>query len=126
MSGTEKSRTTYETAQPWVVYTFGLTHDLWWPFWNSTRVLGRARIALQCAVCGDRTVVSLRMPRFGDVPDHGHHPRRLEYLAEHAHPDRGHPMSWALPLLNPAAHPGGLDIDLLGARLEADINEDRS
>jgi hypothetical protein len=33
-------------------------------------------------------------------------------------------MSWAKPLANPAAHPGGLNLDLLGARLEADINEE--
>jgi hypothetical protein len=32
-------------------------------------------------------------------------------------------MSWAKPLLNPQAHEGGLNLDLLAARLEADINE---
>jgi hypothetical protein len=119
------SRTTFEVTQPWVTYTFGLTHDRWWPFWNSTRVLGRSRIRCVCAVCGDNTVLSLRIPRWGPVPEPagGRHPAREQYLAEHRHPDRGHPMSWAMPLLNPAAHPGGLNLDLLAARLEADLNE---
>jgi hypothetical protein len=119
--------TRYETTQPWVTYTYGLTHDRWWPLWNSTRVLGRCRIACTCMVCGDRTVLCLRIPRFGEIPEpaNGRHPAREKYLADHRHPDRGHPMSWALPMLNPAAHPSGLDLDLLGARLEADINERR-
>lgn len=126
MSG--RSHETYETTQPWVTYRFGLTHDRWWPFWNSTRVLGRCRIACTCMVCGDRTVLSLRIPRFGEIaePVSGRHPAREKYLADHRHPDRGHPMSWALPLLNPAAHSGGLNLDLLAVRLEADLNEDPS
>ena len=41
-----KLRTTYEATRPWVTYTYGRTHDGWWPLWNSTRVLGRARIGL--------------------------------------------------------------------------------
>lgn len=115
---------TYETTQPWVAYTYGLTHDRWWPFWNSTRILGRARIRMTCAVCGERETTNLRIPRFGPVPApaSGRHPERERFLAEHAHPDRGHPMSWAMPFLNPAAHPGGLDLDLFAARLEADLN----
>lgn len=116
---------TYDTDQPWVCYHYGRTHDRWWPLWNSTRVLGRACIVCQCAVCGDRTAVWLRIPRFGQIPDRGNHPARDAYLAKHAHPDRGAPMSWKLPLLNPAAHPGGLDLDGLAMRLEADMNEDR-
>ena len=116
---------TFETAQPWVVYTYGLTHDRWWPFWNSTRVLGRARIGLTCCVCGHKEVASLRMPRVGKIEDRGHHPERLRFLREHRHPDRGHPMSWALPMLNMAVHEGGLDLDLFAARLEADLNEDQ-
>jgi hypothetical protein len=118
-------RDTYETTQPWVTYHYGLTHDKWWPFWNSTRVLGRFKIVMACMVCGDLTVCTLRIPRFGPVPEPatGRHPRRERYLVEHAHPDRGHPMSWAVPLRNMAAHRGGLNLDLLGARLEADLNE---
>jgi hypothetical protein len=114
---------TYETTQPWVAYHYGLTHDGWWPPWNSTRVLGRARIIMECAVCGQREIASLRMPRFGPIPDRGRHPIRERFLFEHQHPDRPHPMSWDKPFLNPAAHEGGMDLDLLGMRLEAEINE---
>jgi len=119
------SMQTAETTQPWVIYTYGLTHDLWWPLWNSTRVLGRMRIRLSCAVCGLDKVESLRIPRFGQVPEpaSGRHPARERFLAEHRHPDRGHPMSWAKPLLNLAAHPNGLDLDLLAMRLEGELND---
>lgn len=113
----------YDTDQPWVVYHYGRTHDMWWPLWNSTRVLGRACIVVQCAVCGDTTPLWIRVPRFGPVIDQGHHSARLKYLAAHSHPNRGAPMSWKLPLLNPAAHRSGIDLDALAMRLEADINE---
>lgn len=115
---------TFETTQPWVVYHYGLTHDRWWPVWNSTRVLGRMKLVLECAVCGVRKVVTLRIPRFGKVPtpESGRHPVREAFLARHAHPDRA-PMSWARPLLNPAALSGGLNLDALAMRLEADLNE---
>ena len=115
-------RETYETTQPWVTYTYGLTHDRWWPIWNSTRLLGRARIRMTCCVCGGSEIASVKIPRFGPVlgPESGRHPTRERFLGEHAHPDRGHPMSWALPLRNPAAHTGGLNIGLLGMRLESD------
>ncbi len=118
------TRETYEATRPWVTYTFGLTHDRWWPLWTSTRVLGRARIRLTCCVCGTTEVVSLPMPRFGPVPEpkSGRHPERERFLAAHVHPDRGHPMSWALPLRNPAAL-GGVDVELLAMRLEADLRE---
>jgi hypothetical protein len=119
---------TYETTQPWVLYHYGRTHDGWWPFWTSTRVLGRARIGMQCIVCGEEEVVTVRLPRFGAVPEPegGKHRLRLEFLAGHAHPDRGAPMSWAVPLANLAAHPNGLNLDALAMRLEADLNEGRS
>ena len=118
-----KWKTTYETTQPWVVYHYGLTHDLWWPFWNSSRILGRARIGMECAVCGADEAVTLRIPRIGEVPvpASGRHPAREAFLGKHSHPDRGHPMSWAKPLLNPEAT-GGIDLDLLGMRLQADVN----
>jgi len=114
---------TYETTQPWVTYRYGLTHDGWWPLWNSTRVLGFARIECICCVCGQTQVMKVKMPRIGPVPEpaSGRHPLREGFLRAHTHPDRGHPMSWALPLRNPFAN-GGLDLDLLGLRLEADIN----
>jgi hypothetical protein len=116
-------RRTYETSQPWVVYTFGRTHDGWLPPWSSTRVLGRACIVVQCAVCGDRTVLWIKIPRLGPVPDSGNHPARDVYLAAHAHPDRGALMSWALPFLNIEAHQGGVSLDSFAMRLEADLGD---
>lgn len=120
-----KWRETFETTQPWVVYVYGRTHDGWWPLWSSTRVLGRARIGLECCVCGRKEVASLRIPRFGQVPEpeSGRHPARERFLREHAHPDRGAPMSWKRPLRNPAVFPGGLPLDQLAMRLEAGANE---
>lgn len=116
----------YDVEYPWVIYRYGLTHDEWWPFWNSTRVLGRARIECECAVCGVREVVAFRIPRFGPVPEpkSGRHEQRERFLAEHAHPDRGAPMSWARPLLNPGAHQDGINLESLAMRLEADLNDD--
>jgi hypothetical protein len=72
-----------ETAQPWVIYTYGRTHDGWWPIWSSTRILGRSRIGLECCVCGHTEVVTLRIPRFGPVPEPAsdRHPERERFLA---------------------------------------------
>lgn len=121
MAPVRKRMSTYETDQPWVLYHYGRTHDRWWPFWNSTRVLGRACIVCQCMVCGDTTPIWIRIPRFVDPnPIGAHHRKRVAYLAEHAHPDKGAPMSWAMPLANPAI--GGFHLDALAMRLEADLN----
>lgn len=119
-----KGHSTFEVGQPWIIYHYGRTHDLWWPLWSSTRVLGRACIVAECAVCGDRTPLWIRIPRFGPIADNGHHVKRLAYLTAHAHPDRGAPMSWERPLLNWDAHPGGLDLDALAMRMEADLNDE--
>lgn len=119
-----KSMTTFETSQPWVVYTYGLTHDLWWPPHNSTRWTGRSRIRMTCAVCGVTEIARLRIPRLGKIPDNGRHPVRVRFLREHRHPDRGAPMSWKMPMLNPEAHPGGFDLDALAMRIEADLISD--
>lgn len=117
----------YDTDQPWVIYTYGLTHDGWWPFWSSTRVLGFARIGMECMVCGKTEVAKIRCPRLGavPVPPTGKHERRMRFLGEHEHADRGAPMSWARPLRNLAAHNRGLDLDALAMRLEADFNQGR-
>ena len=116
---------TAQTDMPWIIYTYGRTHDLWWPFWSSTRVLGRSCIVCECCVCGDRTPLWMRIPRFGPVPEPegGMHPQRRAYLKAHLHPGKGHPMSWAKPLRNLNVFSGGLPLDLLAARLEADINQ---
>lgn len=119
-----KWKETAEVTQPWVIYTYGRTHDFWWPFWNSTRIIGRARIGMECCVCGHTEVTNFRIPRFGPIvqPASGRHPVREKFLAEHAHPDRGHPMSWVRPLRNLNVFEHGLPVDLLSMRLEADIN----
>ena len=119
-----------ETTQPWVIYTYGRTQDGWWPLWSSTRVLGRARIGLECCVCGHTEVVTIRIPRFGEVPEppSGRHSAREMFLDAHAHPDRGHPMSWARPMRNMNVFgPGGFSLDMLGMRIDADMrDEDKS
>lgn len=115
---------TFEVGQPWVTYTYGLTHDLWWPIWSSTRLLGHAKIICTCCVCGARQTLRIKMPRFRGVPDKGHHPARLTFLGQHAHPDRGHPMSWVLPFRNMAAHEGGISLDLMAMRIESEMNDE--
>ncbi len=79
---------------------------------------------MTCCVCGKRELIRPRIPRFGRVPEPpgGVHPERLAAMKRHAHSDRGAPMSWALPLRNPFGT-GGLDLDGLAMRLEADLNE---
>lgn len=108
----KERRETYETDAPWVTWTW-LSTD------RETRFTGRMRMLLT------RETIRVRIPRFGRVPEPegGIHPARHEAKERHAHPDRGHPMSWALPLRNIAAHEGGMNLDLLGLRLEADVNE---
>lgn len=91
----------YDTDQPWIIYTYGRTHDDWWPFWSSTRVLGYALIGCDCCICGERRVLKVKMPRFGPIVDTGKHEKRQSFLAEHAHPDRAtNPLTWAQPLRN--------------------------
>jgi hypothetical protein len=116
-------KTTYEVDQPWVIYRFGLTHDTWWPVWNSTRFLGYAKIQVTCLVCGTKDIIKMKMPRVGSISDNGSHPLRVAFLEQHQHPDKGHPMSWKIPMGNPAvfAH-GDIPLDLLAMRLEGDIN----
>lgn len=123
MSGAGMS--TFEVDQPWIVYHYGLTHDKWWPPHNSTRILGRARIKMECAICGETRIADMKIPRFGTVsaPGGGRHPQRLRFCLDHLHPDRPHPMSWVRPLLNPDAHKGGIELDLLAMRLETELND---
>lgn len=106
-----KTMRTFETSQPWVIYTYGLTHDLWWPPWNSTRWLGYGKIECHCSICGEREVLKLRMPRFGQIADRGHHPERVRFLSQHVHKlQQTAPETWAQPLANPDAHGDLLDI----------------
>lgn len=113
----------YDTDMPWVVYHYGRTVDNWWPFWRSVRVLGRAAIECECAVCGAHQRVAAKIPRFGPVnPSGREHAERTRFKLAHLHRDKGHPISWRSPLLNPFAN-GGLDLDMLAMRLEADLRE---
>lgn len=109
---------TYDTDQPWVIYRY-LSTD------RETRVTGRSRIQCECAVCGTRKTLRLKIPRFGRInePKGGKHVERLCFLRDHLHADRPNPMAWARPLLNLAAHVDGIDLDLLAMRLEADLRE---
>lgn len=113
-----------EATQPWVIYTYGRTHDGWWPLRNSTRILGHAKIGMECCVCGHTEIAKLRIPRVGAVPEpaSGRHAERERFLAEHAHPDRGNPMAWARPLRNfNVFGSGGLDVEQLAMRIQADM-----
>lgn len=121
---------TAEQQMPWIIYTYGRSHDGWWPPWNSTRITGRMKIGMDCSVCGNRTVATLKIPRFGPVnPDNRYHPARSAYLLAHLHPDRGHPISWARPLKNlDAFGPRGMDLDLFAALprpLGVDVRRDQ-
>lgn len=103
-----------ETTQPWVIYVYGLTHDLWWPPWSSTRVLGYAKIECQCCICGDRTVLKIPLPRFGNIVDRGHHPKRRAYLEQHRHPlQQRAPETWVWPLRNMNALSGADALDIM-------------
>lgn len=105
---------TYETTQPWVVYVYGRTHDLWWPPWSSTRVLGHMKIECQCCICGDSTVLKLKMPRFGPIEDRGRHAARVAYLEKHRHPlQQTAPETWVWPLRNAAALRGDDFMDIM-------------
>jgi hypothetical protein len=108
----------YDTDQPWIVWRF-LSTD------RETRVTGRSRVEMQCAVCGHKEVLRIKIPRFGPVPipKGGKHAKRLRFMLDHLHRDKPHPMAWALPLLNPFGQKEGLDVELLAMRLEADLNE---
>lgn len=88
----------YETDAPWLTFRFAWS-DRW------TRVLGRMRVEYECLICGRCERLTLRIPRFGTVPepDGGQHPKRLEVKARHEHHDRRSPLLWAKPLGNLAA-----------------------
>jgi len=106
----------YDTDQPWICWQF-LSTD------RRTRITGRSVILMDCCICGESKKVSIRLPRFGPVPvpPGGRHAERIRFMLAHLHPDKPHPMAWAKPLRNLAAHPGGINLGLLAMRLEADL-----
>ncbi len=103
----------YDTDAPWICWRF-LTTDA------RTRVTGRSVILMDCCVCGQKRKLRSKIPRFGPVVQDGKHPARARFILDHLHPGKGHPMSWAKPLRNPFAN-GGIDLDLLAMRLQADL-----
>lgn len=108
---------TYEIGQPWVTYHY--PHD----DQQATRRGLFALVNMRCLVCGGTEEWKVRWGQQRKIKhDHrGYAMERVKFLADHAHPDRGHPMSWALPLANVAAHENGLDVGLLAMRVEADL-----
>lgn len=113
---TARSEGRYDTDQPWICWWF-LSTD------RETRLTGRSRVEISCCVCGKRETLRIKLPRFGTVPipPGGRHAERLRFMLAHLHPDRGHQMSWAKPLMNPWPN-GGIDTELLAMRLQADLN----
>lgn len=108
--------TTVEVTQPWVTYTYGRTHDKFFPPWNSTRILGRACIVAHCFVCGTTTPLWMKIPRFKPIPDRGYHPVRVAYLQQHRHGRPTGPVdttSHARTTLGELADELGIDMDSL-------------
>ncbi len=93
---------TYEVGSPWITYHY-LTTD------RQTRITGRSKILLACAICGHEEVLTLRIPRIGPVPTPkgGRHEKRVEFVRTHQHTadQRRDRKTWAKPLRNLA----GLD-----------------
>ena len=95
---------TFETKQPWVIYTY-LRTDL------QARILGSTKIRAECCICGVTEDLKIKMPRFVEPEDRGPHPKRTAFLAKHVHRlQQTAPETWKLPLRNPEAHGDTLDI----------------
>lgn len=115
---TATTHRTYEANQPWVTYTYPYTDA------ECDRRGLLAHVVMECIVCGVTEDWTVRADEKPKPQVGGYAPERRAFLAAHSHPDRGAPMSWAKPLANPAAHPGGIDPDALAMRLEADLNDE--
>ena len=107
---------TYEVGSPWVTYHY-LTTD------RQTRITGRSKILLACAICGVEETLVLRIPRVGPVPEPqgGRHPKRVEFVRAHQHTaeERSDRTRWAKPLRNAV----GLDLGTIAAVIEKAIND---
>ncbi len=97
---------TYEVGSPWITYRY-LTTD------RQTRITGRSKILLACAICGHEETLTLRIPRVGPVPipKGGRHEKRVEFVRAHQHTaaERRDRTRWAKPLRNAA----GLDLGMM-------------
>lgn len=109
---------TYDTNQPWVVYEYRYTdRALDW--------FGRSFVRCICCICGAREDVEIRVGQGYDDPK-VHAPGRTPFLAQHVHHGvNGNPMSWELPLLNPAALREGDLEDVLGLAIDRAHREAR-
>jgi hypothetical protein len=97
---------TYEHSQPWVVYTYPRTDA------EADR-LGEALIVMQCAVCGEREEWRAPLPSAEEcarIPADHKPQARIDFLVKHNHRPLPHALTWALPLLNVAAHNETLDV----------------
>ena len=102
---------TYEVGSPWITYHY-LTTD------RQTRITGRSKILLACAICGHEETLTLRIPRVGPVPapKGGRHEKRVEFVRAHQHTaeQRRDRTTWVKPLRNMA----GLDPEVMAAILQ--------
>lgn len=107
---------TFEVGSPWITYHY-LTTD------RRTRVTGRSKILLACAICGHEETVTLRIPRFGPVPEPkgGRHETRVAFVRGHQHTaeDRRDRRRWVKPLRNVA----GMDSAVMAGILQ-DVVDD--
>jgi hypothetical protein len=111
---------TYEVGSPWVTYHYQTTDA-------QTRITGRSKILLACAICGHEEVLTLRIPRVGPVPEPqgGRHPDRVAFVRAHQHTgeERRDRTTWAKPLRNPAGLNLGDLADIVTDALNRDLGD---
>lgn len=105
---------TYETTQPWVIYTYLTTDE------EADANGGEGRIEMRCSICGEREVCVLKVPDEPvQTPPGYRHPQRAAFLAAHQHPGvNRNPLSWEQPLANPAALREGDIEEVLGVVID--------
>lgn len=105
---------TFEVGSPWITYHYRTTD-------RQTRITGRSKILLACAICGVEELLTLRIPRAGPVPapQGGRHPERVRFVRDHQHTaeERTDRTRWVKPLRNVA----GLDLGAGAAIVENTI-----
>jgi hypothetical protein len=113
---------TYEVGSPWITYHY-LTTD------RQTRITGRSKILLACAICGHEEVLTLRIPRVGPVPTPkgGRHEKRVEFVRAHQHTadERRDRRTWAKPLRNPAGLDVGTMVEIVQDVISRDVETNR-
>lgn len=114
------------TDTPWVCVTYTMTDD-------ESDAVGYTRCVFDCCVCGETKDVQIPWPPKDDpiwknlgpkgIP--GAYNERVLFQLEHMHPDShgsGAVLTWAKPLRNLAALPGGkLDLKELEQRLRTEM-----